>query len=102
MEKLKIENLKEIEIKIDGNNCIISYPYTKITSINEVSILPQLDKEIKTTVDLNLSVSSTSEDFISNLKKIKNLNNKENDSNSKKKLEITNKSIFNSESNLKI
>ena len=101
MEKLKNENLKEIEIKLEGNNCIISYPSSKISLVNEVTTLPQLDKELKGNIDLNLSVSSTSEDFITNLKKIKNINDKENDSNSKKKLEITNKSIFYSESFLK-
>jgi len=101
MEKLKNENLKEIEIKLEGNNCIISYPSSKISLVNEVTTFPQLDKELKGNIDLNLSVSSTSEDFITNLKKIKNINDKENDSNSKKKLEITNKSIFYSESFLK-
>ena len=101
MEKLKSENLKEIEIKLEGNNCIISYPSSKISLVNEVTTFPQLDKELKGNIDLNLSVSSTSEDFITNLKKIKNINEKENDSNSKKKLEITNKSIFCSESFLK-
>jgi len=101
MEKLKNENLKEIEIKLEGNNCIISYPSSKLSLVNEVTTFPQLDKELKGNIDLNLSVSSTSEDFITNLKKIKNINDRENDSNSKKKLEITNKSIFYSESFLK-
>ena len=101
MEKLKNENLKKIEIKIEGDNCIISYPNSKINTINEVPTFPQLDNELKGTVDLNLSLSSNSEDFISNLKDIKIKNNDYYDSNSKKKLEITNKSIFYSESNIK-
>ena len=101
MEKLKNENLKKIEIKIEGDNCIISYPSSKINSINEAPTFPQLDNELKGTVDLNLSLSSNSEDFISNLKEIKKNNKDYYDSNSKKKLEITNKSIFYSESNIK-
>ena len=101
MEKLKNENLKKIEIKIEGDNCIISYPSSKINSINEVSTHPLLDNELKGTVDLNLSLSSNSDDFISNLKEIKR-KNKDYESNSKKKLEITNKSIFYSESNIKL
>ena len=100
MEKLKNENLKKIEIKIEGDNCIISYPTSKINSMNEVPTFPQLDNELKGTVDLNLSLSSNSDDFISDLREFKR-KNKDNDSNSKKKLEITNKSIFYSESNLK-
>ena len=102
MEKLKNENLKKIEIKIEGDNCIISYPSSKVHSMNEAPSFPQLENELKSTIDLNLSLSSNSdEDFISNLKEIKR-KNKEYESNSKKKLEITNKSIFNSESNIKI
>ena len=102
MERLKNENLKKIEIKIEGDNCIISYPSSKVHSINEAPSFPQLDNELKSTIDLNLSLSSNSdEDFISNLKDIKR-KNKDCESNSKKKLEITNKSIFYSESNLKI
>ena len=100
MEKLKNENLKKIEIKIEGDNCIISYPSSKINSMNEVPTFPQLDNELKGTVDLNLSLSSNSDDFISDLREYKR-KNKDNDSNSKKKLEITNKSIFYSESNIK-
>ena len=84
MEKLKNENLKKIEIKIEGDNCIISYPNSKINTINEVPTFPQLDNELKGTVDLNLSLSSNSEDFISNLKDIKIKNNDYYDSNSKK------------------
>ena len=101
MEKLKKENSKKIEIKIEGDKCIVSYPSSKKVSLNEVPTFPQLDNDFKSTIDLNLSLSSNSEeDFISNLKEIKR-KNKDYDSNSKKKLEITNKSIFNSESNLK-
>ena len=105
MEKLKNENSKKIEIKIEGDNCIVSYPSSKIPSVNEVPTFPQFDNEFKSTIDLNLSLSSNSEeDFILNLKEIKKNNkdyNKEYESNSKKKLEITNKSIFYSDSNLK-
>ena len=102
MEKLKNENLKKVEIKILGDNCIISYPSAKLPSLNEVPTFPQIDNELRATVDLNLSLSSNSEeDFIFNLKEIKK-KKKDNESNSKKKLEITNKSIFYSESNLKM
>ena len=71
MEKLKNENLKKIEIKIEGDNCIISYPSSKINSMNEVPTFPQLDNELKGTVDLNLSLSSNSDDFISDLREFK-------------------------------
>ena len=102
MEKLKNENSKKIEIKIIGDNCIVSYPSSKNPSKKEVPTFPQLENEFKSTVDLNLSLSSNSEeDFISNLKEIKR-RNKDNESNSKMKLEITNKSIFYSESNFKL
>ena len=102
MEKLKNENLKKIEIKIVGDNCIVSYPSSKLPSLNEAPTFPQVDNDLRATVDLNLSLSSNSEeDFISNLKEIKK-KKKDNESNSKKKLEITNKSIFYSESNLKM
>ena len=102
MEKLKNENLKKIEIKIIGDNCIVSYPSAKISKANEIPAFPQLDNELKSTIDLNLSLSSNSEEeYISNIKEIKRKKN-DYESNSKKKLEITNKSIFYSESNLKI
>ena len=102
MEKLKNENSKKIEIKIIGNNCIVSYPSSKNPSKKEVPTFPQLENEFKSTIDLNLSLSSNSEeDFISKIKEIKR-KNKDNESNSKMKLEITNKSIFYSESNLKL
>ena len=102
MEKLKNENSKKIEIKIIGDNCIISYPSSKNPSKKEVPTFPQLENEFKSTIDLNLSLSSNSEEeFISNLKEIKR-KNKDNESNSKMKLEITNKSIFYSESNFKL
>ena len=102
MEKLKNENSKKIEIKIIGDNCIVSYPSSKNPSKKEVPTFPQLENEFKSTIDLNLSLSSNSEeDFISNLKEIKR-RNKDNESNSKMKLEITNKSIFYSESNFKL
>ena len=102
MEKLKNENLKKIEIKIVGDNCIVSYPSSKLPSLNEVPSFPKIDNDLRATIDLNLSLSSNSEeDFISNLKEIKK-KKKDNESNSKKKLEITNKSIFYSESNLKL
>lgn len=101
MEKLKNENLKKIEIKIQGDNCIISYPSSKKPSKKDVSTFPPLDNDNKSFIDLNLSISSNSEeDFISNLKEIRR-KNKDNESNSKQKLEITNKSIFYSESNIK-
>ena len=102
MEKLKNENSKKIEIKIIGDNCIVSYPSSKNPSKKEVPTFPQLENEFKSTIDLNLSLSSNSEeDFISNLKGIKR-NNIENESNSKMKLEITNKSIFYSDTNFKL
>ena len=101
MEKLKNEKLKNIEIKIEGDNCIVSYAHSKVNPPNEVCTFPQLENDIKASVDLNLSLSSNSDECIANLKsnkrKIKDL-----DSNSKKILEITNKSIFYSESNIKI
>ena len=72
MEKLKNENLKKIEIKIVGDNCIVSYPSSKLPSLNEAPTFPQVDNDLRATVDLNLSLSSNSEeDFISNLKEIK-------------------------------
>ena len=93
MKKLKNENLKNIEIKLDGNNCIISYPHPKITSITET--LSHKFSEIKdTVVDLNLSLSSNSEDL--------NDINKVQDSSQKNTFEITNKSIFYTESNKNI
>ena len=102
MEKLKNENSKKIEIKIIGDNCIVSFPSSKNPSKKDVPTFPLLENEFKSTIDLNLSLSSNSEDdFISNLKEIKK-KNKELESNSKKKLEITNKSIFYSESNIKL
>ena len=104
MEKLKNENSKKIEIKIEGDKCIVSYPSSKKVSLNEVPTFPQLDNDFKSTIDLNLSLSSNSEeDFIVNLKEIKKNNkdyNKEYESNSKKKLEITNKKIASSKISL--
>ena len=98
-----MNNAKEIQIKIEGDDCIISIPKAK--KENSPKILSQfssiLDNQLKNTVDFNLSVSNNSDDFINNLKNLNlkktiplPMNNNDTLSNSNNNFEITNKSIF--------
>ena len=97
-----MEYEKQIEIKLEGNNCIINFPKESNIS-RQNSSLTNLD-------DISFSVSVTSEEGnnsknnLNNRGKenINNTNNKSNSkqylySNEKSKLEITYLSIFNSE-----
>ena len=97
-----MEYEKQIEIKLEGNNCIINFPKEANIS-RQNSSLTNLD-------DISFSVSVTSEEGnnsknnLNNRGKenINNTNNKSNSkqylySNEKSKLEITYLSIFNSE-----
>ena len=98
-----MNNAKEIQIKIEGDDCIISIPKAK--KENSPKILSQfssiLDNQLKNTVDFNLSVSNNSDDFINNLKNLNlkktiplPMNSNDTLSNSNNNFEITNKSIF--------
>ena len=96
-----MEYEKQIEIKLEGNNCTINFPKEKNIS-RQNSSLTNID-------DISFSVSVTSEDEtlskkneMNNSAKDNNNNNKSNTkqclySNEKSKLEITYLSIFNSE-----
>ena len=94
-----MEYEKQIEIKLEGNNCTINFPKEKNIS-RQNSSLTNID-------DISFSVSVTSEDETLSKKNemnnsAKDNNNKSNTkqclySNEKSKLEITYLSIFNSE-----
>ena len=91
-----MEYEKQIEIKLEGNNCIINFPKENNISLQNNS-LTNID-------DISFSVSVSDED--KNIKNNLYLDNKDNNisnskqylySNEKSKLEITYQSIFNSE-----
>ena len=95
-----MEYEKQIEIKLEGNNCIINFPKEKNIS-RQNSSLTNID-------DISFSVSVTSEDETLSKKNEMNNSAKDNNnnksntkqclySNEKSKLEITYLSIFNSE-----
>ena len=95
-----MEYEKQIEIKLEGNNCTINFPKEKNIS-RQNSSLTNID-------DISFSVSVTSEDETLSKKKEMNNSAKDNNnnksntkqclySNEKSKLEITYLSIFNSE-----
>ena len=95
-----MEYEKQIEIKLEGNNCTINFPKEKNIS-RQNSSLTNID-------DISFSVSVTSEDETLSKKNEMNNNAKDNNnnksntkqclySNEKSKLEITYLSIFNSE-----
>ena len=90
---------KQIEIKIEGNNCIINCP-EQSTSSKTIHKIPSENSSVSNMNDLSLSISSTSEEpYQYNINKYKitkraQPKNNYNDSNEKSKLEITYKSIF--------
>ena len=95
-----MEYEKQIEIKLEGNNCTINFPKEKNIS-RQNSSLTNID-------DISFSVSVTSEDETLSKKNEMNNSDKDNNnnksitkqclySNEKSKLEITYLSIFNSE-----
>jgi len=100
---------KQIEIKIDGNNCIINIPSDQNLSSKSLNkILSQNNNSLTNIDDISFSVSLTEENMNSrnnfynqNYENNKNNNysNKKSNlySNEKSKLEITYQSIFNSE-----
>ena len=93
-----MEYERQIEIKLEGNNCIINFPKEQNISLQNNS-LTNID-------DISFSVSVTSDEDINSrnnpCKYNKSINNISNSkqllySNEKSKLEITYQSIFNSE-----
>ena len=107
-----MEYEKQIEIKIDGNNCIINIPQDQnISSKSLNKILAQNNNSLTNIDDISFSVSVTLDenmnsknDFYNNKNNISNNNNNINNSNNnnnnilysneKSKLEITYQSIF--------
>ena len=107
-----MEYEKQIEIKIDGNNCIINIPQDQnISSKSLNKILAQNNNSLTNIDDISFSVSVTLDenmnsknDFYNNKNNINNNNNNINNnnnnnnnilySNEKSKLEITYQSIF--------
>ena len=107
-----MEYEKQIEIKIDGNNCIINIPQDQnISSKSLNKILAQNNNSLTNIDDISFSVSVTLDenmnsknDFYNNKNNIINNNNNINNSNNnnnnilysneKSKLEITYQSIF--------
>ena len=92
-----MEYEKQIEIKLEGNNCIINFPKEQNVS--------QQNNSLTNIDDISFSVSATSEEDLNSKNSIYNCckdNNASNSkqclySNEKSKLEITYQSIFNSE-----
>ena len=92
-----MEYEKQIEIKLEGNNCIINFPKEQNVS--------QQNNSLTNIDDISFSVSATSEEDLNSKNNIYNCckdNNASNSkqclhSNEKSKLEITYQSIFNSE-----
>ena len=104
-----MESEKQIEIKIEGNDCIINFPDESLKSKNKSNA--SLHGSLANFEDLTLTISKTSED-ISNINNNDNTQSKQlqtnpnnsiqminliNNTNEKSKLEITNMSIFYSE-----
>ena len=107
-----MEYEKQIEIKIDGNNCIINIPQDQNRSSKSLNkILAQNNNSLTNIDDISFSVSVTLDenmnsknDFYNNKNNIINNNNNINNSNNnnnnilysneKSKLEITYQSIF--------
>ena len=104
-----MEYEKQIEIKIDGNNCIINIPQDQnISSKSLNKIMAQNNNSLTNIDDISFSVSVTLDenmnsknDFYNNKNNINNNNNNINNnnnnilySNEKSKLEITYQSIF--------
>ena len=90
-----MEYERQIEIKLEGNNCIINFPKEKNIS-RQNSSLTNIDD-----ISLNISVTSEEETISKNINSVK-AQEKSNSkqylySNEKSKLEITYLSIFNSE-----
>ena len=90
-----MEYERQIEIKLEGNNCIINFPKEKNIS-RQNSSLTNIDD-----ISLNISVTSEEETISKNINQVK-AQEKSNSkqylySNEKSKLEITYLSIFNSE-----
>ena len=90
-----MEYERQIEIKLEGNNCIINFPKEKNIS-RQNSSLTNIDD-----TSLNISVTSEEETISKNINQVK-AQEKSNSkqylySNEKSKLEITYLSIFNSE-----
>ena len=97
-----MENEKNIQIKIEGNNCTINYPDESQILKSKISGQTSLCGSFTNIDDLSLTISKATEDFINNNnqlnKKYKNTNkNSLINTNEKSKLEITYISIFNSE-----
>ena len=99
-----MENEKIIQIKIEGNNCIVNYPDESQITKSKISGQTSLCGSLTNIDDLNLTISKTTEDFINNNNNNQiNLNYNNNNINSllntneKSKLEITYISIFNSD-----
>ena len=92
-----MEYEKQIEIKLEGNNCIINFPKEQNVS--------QQNNSLTNIDDISFSVSATSEEDLNSKNNIYNCckdNNASNSkqclySNEKSKLEITYMSIFNSD-----
>ena len=104
-----MEYEKQIEIKIDGNNCIINIPQDQSISSQSLNkIMAQNNNSLTNIDDISFSVSVTLDenmnsknDFYNNKNSINNnnniINNNNNNilySNEKSKLEITYQSIF--------
>ena len=99
-----MENEKQIEIKIDGNICMINYQDESQILKSKISSQNSLCGSFANIDDLTLTISKTTEDFLNNNNSNKNLNNMNNkisatnnNTNEKSKLEITYLSIFNSD-----
>ena len=106
-----MEYEKQIEIKLDGNKCIINIPPQDQTILSSTSlnkILPQNNNSLTNIDDISFSVSLTSDENMNSKNNFYNYNhnniiNNENSgnnnqkclySNEKSKLEITYQSIF--------
>ena len=102
-----MEYEKQIEIKLDGNNCIINIPQDQnISSKSLNKILAQNNNSLTNIDDISFSVSITSEENLNSKNNFYNYNyqnninngninnNKYLYSNEKSKLEITYQSIF--------